>query len=70
LEFWESRALDFELPKGKVLAIGHILPAANEKAPLLQLIQENPQLAPDLTIDLPVQSPMTGEKVMANAIIP
>ncbi len=38
--FWESRALGIDLPKGKALAIGHVLPAANERKPLLQLIKK------------------------------
>ncbi len=53
-------ALARGLAKPKALAVGYILPEANRSEPLLSIKQAEPDLAPDLELNIPVCSPATG----------
>jgi serine/threonine protein kinase len=67
---WVKRGLRFDLSKRKALAIGYLVPAANDREPLGQILKDDPGLEPDVTVILPVESPVSGVSTTVSANLP
>ena len=67
---YTTDALTLGLSKRKALAVGHLLPEANQFDPLLAIKQTDPELTPDLELNVPVRSPATGENYVLRVMLP
>ncbi len=70
VKLFTQLAISRGLSKRKALAIGHLLPEADQFEPLRSIKQNDPRLAPDLEVNLPVRSPATGQDHTLRVMLP